>query len=139
MLSFDGDLINTIKKVEIYNVDEILPQLFADWASLTEVKISGPKIIGFEAFKSCKNLTKLTLEAPLELIEEEAFANTGLTGSIWLPDTLRKVKEKAFYNTHCNLKVNKDRTTGLSFSSKDREWVNSHVKAINVQQSGRGN
>lgn len=98
-----------------YRIDEESPYLFRDEDSVYEVLedgtyklvtcsyggkgkalfLEGTSVIGAEAFKGHKNITKLEFPKSLRVIEKEAFAETGLT-SLVVPDYVQRIETMAF-------------------------------------------
>ena len=88
-----------LKTVENFDkLSEIPAGLFANCEKLeTELAIKeGITDIGYEAFASCKALTKITLPSTLTNISSGAFRETGLN-EIKLPDALEYIQSMAFY------------------------------------------
>ena len=54
------------------------------------------RIIGYDAFYICRDLTAVSLPEGLEVIEESAFAGCSELGEITLPETLVLLKNRAF-------------------------------------------
>ena len=123
-----------IKEIIFENVPEIPAGLANNFILLEKITIKeGIEKIGVQAFKNCPNLTTINQDLPetLKIIEEEAFMSCrNLKGSIHIPDSLEAVKLRAFDGTRCKLKIDKNRTKPIRFSSADRDWVNAHVMSI---------
>ena len=98
-----------------YRIDEDSEYLFRDEDSIYEVLddgtyklvtcfyagkgkvlfLEGTSVIGSEAFRGHKNITKLEFPKSLRVIEEGAFAETGLK-SLIVPDCVQRIESGAF-------------------------------------------
>ena len=79
-------------------VTSIPGRVFGGCSILTEVKIDGPiTSIGVDAFAGCGNLTAIELPKTLKKIWDKAFYNTGLS-SITLPEGLESMGIEVFYS-----------------------------------------
>ena len=119
-----------LKKINIpQNVIEIGVSAFDDCQSLTSIKLPGSvKSIGDYAFSDCNNLESIDLSENIEsigksafygcyklksiiiseglkTIDIETFANCGDI-EIILPESVSKIKSKAFYGTYGNIYIN---------------------------------
>ena len=56
----------------------------------------GCKTIGVLSFYNCPRLTKITLPATLEEIQERAFDGAKITNEVYLPNSLKKIQRQAF-------------------------------------------
>lgn len=123
-----------IKYIEFRNIPEIPAGLCNNYIVLEKI-VFGPglKTIGMQAFKNCPNLSLIEQNLPdtLEVIEEEAFMGCrSLKGSIHLPESLNRIKIRAFDGTRCKLKIDVNRKNPITFASADRDWVKAHVMSI---------
>ena len=119
----------------ILDLEKIDPGLFAGFSALKKVTFNeGLKEIGGQAFKNCVNLTNIILPESLEKIGLEAFANDmNIKGSLRIPNNVRYIGYRAFIGTACTLKIDKNRKIKLQFDARDKDWVVSHVKAIELK------
>ena len=83
------------------------------------------KAISKQAFKNCKQLTKVTLFAGVESIGEEAFYNCSSLNTIVLPKTVTSVGKNAFANCS-GLTIN--------YGGTEADWNN-----ININSTGNNN
>lgn len=102
-----------------YRIDEDSEYLFRDEDSIYEILddgtyklvncfyagkgkalfLEGTSVIGTDAFRGHENITKLEFPKSLRVIEEGAFAETGLK-SLVVPDYVRRIESEAF--AHCD-------------------------------------
>lgn len=82
----------TIKSMYEYGVYSNIP------ASLNSITITGDAAISAHAFYNCKNIKSFTLNEDITIIGEYAFCNSGLSGTLYLPQ-LVAICEYAFDNT----------------------------------------
>ena len=82
--------------IENKPVGKIMPDSFVENRDIKTVIIPGScKVIGAYSFASCKNLTEVTLEEGVEVIEDWAFINCNID-KIKLPKSLKSVGGNAF-------------------------------------------
>lgn len=94
----------TLPSSVIYNDKEYIVEEIGDFAfnSLTNLNINGQlpshlKKIGQSAFGKCSRLGKtLILPTSLEVIGERAFSYAGISGTLILPDSLKRLDEACF-------------------------------------------
>ena len=80
-----------------YTVTAIGRSAFRNCTNLTSVGILATiESIGYAAFFKCTALTSLSLPFGLQIIEDQAFRETGLT-QITIPNTVTSIGEAAFY------------------------------------------
>lgn len=63
--------------------------------------VIGTTCLGAYAFSNCKNLSTITIDAPIEIIPEGCFmnnSNANSTMKIDLPSSLRRIEKRAFAN-----------------------------------------
>lgn len=104
------------------NVANIGHYAFQNCKSLKEVELP-PKVksIGIEAFYGCSNMKNIKLGESLEIIDDKAFANSGIT-SIVIPESIKKISGSAFSGSwgSCNdlksVVINGDYEGQLTFS-----------------------
>lgn len=96
--AFDG----VIGLTEIEIPDEVFflnDYMFANCPNLERVVLpENATKVPVGAFSNCTNLKSIDLGSALEVIDQSAFANTGLT-EITIPDTIQYLYSTAFYNS----------------------------------------
>ena len=97
--AFEGDV--NITEVEIPGLFTTIDQYaFAGCTSINSLDLSNVDVVGERAFQGCSNLTTVQFDDGLKRIKDWAFANSGLSGAIYLPITLEHIGENAFYKTN---------------------------------------
>ena len=87
------------------------------------------RIIGYEAFYGCKNLTEITLPEGLQTIEGWAFAHSGLKDAV-LPDSVTRLGYGAFYS--CISLVNAELPEGVDNLGENTFRMCYRLKTVTV-------
>lgn len=85
---------------KIYFASSTVPaNLLQNNTAITELTIpANISVINEYAFNGCSNLTKVTFNEGLQKIGDYAFANSDLSGDLWLPSSVIEVLQYAFQN-----------------------------------------
>lgn len=88
-----------LKKVKIYGHETIKENAYYDEVVITDVYIDDAnKVIGYEAFSGCSEMTNLRLSRNTTRITYDAFYNCEKLADVELPDTVEFIGEEAFYS-----------------------------------------
>lgn len=115
----DGHITNVQIRGKMTTIGK---ESFSGCTSLTSVDLSNADSVCEHAFDGCVNLTSVQFDDGLKSIKAWAFANTGLSGAIYLPITLDHIGENAFDQTDVE---------DLYVYSPDCEFENNAIGAVN--------
>ena len=107
-----GDSLNTIGERALYNctkitsvnipskVSTIGDEAFSDCSGLISMDLSNISDIGKKAFYKCSNLRTVYLPSEMNEIGDEAFSGCGSLKTLVLPERIKRIGAKAFYDDH---------------------------------------
>ena len=98
--------VDSLKSVVFHDkMTEIGSYAFAYCNNLESITFtSSIKTIGDHAFKSCTNIKNLSLCEGLEVIDSYAFEDTYLRQTIFIPNSVKEIRDSAFRLSYCTIK-----------------------------------
>jgi hypothetical protein len=97
-----GDMLGltAVKKVVFSSdVTSIAAKSYNDMPNLESVELGNISTIGNYAFRRCSNLKTIQMSNTVKSIGSYAFAESGLQGTITIPEGVTIINEATFYNT----------------------------------------
>ena len=132
--SYNGSATNVTVPATIdgYSVYGIGDSAFKDNINIEKITVpAGVKSVGASAFENCTNLKYITIPETVTVIDDYAFANSGLK-QITFPLSLTEIGEYAF-STCSDLTEIKVKEGNENLINKYMEIINKLKKALNKQ------